>query len=325
MSSPYATDVTFKLNDGYLIPALGLGTVPSDDPSNTKLEVLTAIKAGFRHIDTAWFYGTEKYVGQALKELFDEGVVKREDIFVTTKVWPSFWHSPEKSLDISLETLGLDYVDLVLQHWPIALHGDARGHPALPKDEDGNLKYDDDPVKGTKFIDVYKELVRIRDNTNKMRSVGVSNYNISRLEWLLKEVDTVPVLNQIELHPQLPQQDLVDWGEKHKILTEAYSPVGADGAPVLNLPLIKSLAKKYDVTTNEIANAYHILEGRITLPRTSNLERIKNLTRLPQLTEEELTKLHQIGEKAPKRYRNDPMGHGLGFKWWEGDRFPPKD
>ncbi|PVH18571.1 uncharacterized protein CXQ87_001502 [Candidozyma duobushaemuli] len=325
MAAPSATEVKFKLNDGHSIPALGLGTVPSDDPSNTKLEVLTAIKAGFRHIDTAWYYGTEKYVGEALKELFDEGVVKREEIFVTTKVWPSFWHNPEKSLNTSLETLGLDYVDLLLQHWPIALHGDAKGLPAVPTDDDGNLKYDDDPVKGTKFIGVYKELERLKNTTDKVRSIGVSNYNIDRLEWLLKEVETVPVLNQIELHPQLPQQDLVEWAEKHKILIEAYSPVGADGAPVLQLPLVKKLAEKYDVTTNEIANAYHILEGRITLPRTSNLERIKNLTRLPQLTQEELEKLHQIGEKAPKRYRNDPFGHGLGFKYWEGDRFPPKN
>lgn len=320
-----ATDVRFKLNDGHLIPALGLGTVPSDDPSNTKHEVITAIKAGFRHIDTAWYYGTEKYVGEALNELFKEGVVKREDIFVTTKVWPSFWHSPEKSLDTSLKTLGLDYVDLFLQHWPIALHGDENGQPAAPKGDDGNLIYDDDPVKGTKFIGVYKELERIKKTTNKVRSIGVSNYNIDRLEWLLKEVETVPVLNQIELHPQLPQQDLVEWCEKHNILVEAYSPVGAEGAPVLQVPLIKKLAEKYDVTTNEIADAYHILEGRITLPRTSNLERIKNLVRLPQLTKEELRELHEVGEKNPKRYRNDPFGHGLGFKHWEGDRFPPKN
>lgn len=91
-----ATDVYFTLNNGIKIPALGLGTVPSGDPSGVKDQVVTAIKAGYRLIDTAWYYGTEKYVGQALKEVFDEGVVKREDIFITTKVWPSFWHSPEK-------------------------------------------------------------------------------------------------------------------------------------------------------------------------------------------------------------------------------------
>ncbi|KAF3991561.1 hypothetical protein FT663_02290 [Candidozyma haemuli var. vulneris] len=324
MSSSLATDVRFKLNDGNSIPALGLGTVPSKEPSHTKTEVVTAVKAGIRHIDTAWYYGTEKYVGEALQELFAEGVVKREDIFVTTKVWPSFWHNPEKSLDTSLKTLGLDYVDLFLQHWPIALHGDENGLPAEPLDESGYPIYDDDPVTGTKFLGVYKELERIKKTTNKVKSIGVSNYNIERLEWLLKETEIVPVLNQIELHPKLPQQDLVEWSEKHNILTEAYSPVGAEGAPIVKIPLVKELAEKYKVTENEVADAYHILEGRVSLPRTSNLDRIKNLVRLPELTKDELKQLHELGEKEPKRYRNELWGHGLGFKYWEGDRFAKK-
>lgn len=312
-----ATEVYFELNDGSKIPALGLGTVPPADASEVKNQVITAVKSGYRLIDTAWFYGVEEYVGQALKELFDTNVVKRDDLFIITKVWPSYWHSPEKSLDKSLSDLQLDYVDLLLQHWPIALESGPDGLPSKPVDANGNLVYADDPVTSTKFIEVYQEFERILDNTLKVKSIGVSNYSISKLTTLLEHAKHVPVVNQIEYHPQLPQQDLVDFAEKNKILIQAYSPVGSNGAPVLKEPLIQKLAQKYDVTTNEIANAYHILQGRSTLPRSSNLERIKTIVRLPPLTKEELGELYAIGVANPKRYINDHLGYGLGFKWWD--------
>lgn len=314
-----ATEFYVDLNDGNKIPALGLGTVGPDDLSEVKDQVLTAIRAGYRHIDTAWYYGTEPYIGQALKELFDEGY-KREDLFITTKVWPSFYHSPEKSLDKSLSDLGIDYVDLFLQHWPVCLSGDENGLPSGPKDKDGNLKYDDDPADGEKFVEVYNTLEDIKLNTNKVRSIGVSNYSIPKLKKLLPKVKKfVPVVNQIEYHPQLPQQDLVDFCAEHKIVIEAYSPVGSNGAPVLKLPYINELAEKYGVTSNEIANAYHILQNRVSLPRSSNLERIKTIVRLPKLTKEELATLYKIGEDKPTRYITDPWGYGIGFKWWDGD------
>ncbi|CUM57203.1 uncharacterized protein AC631_03872 [Debaryomyces fabryi] len=312
-----ATDVYFDLNDGHKIPALGLGTVPPEDKSAVRDQVITAVRSGYRHIDAAWYYGTEKYVGEALKVLFAEGY-KREDLFITTKVWPSFHHSPEKSLDESLSELGIDYVDLFLQHWPVCLSGDENGLPAGPKNEDGSLKYDDDPVDGVKFLETYSKLEDLKA-TNKVRSIGVSNYSIPKLRKLLQNAKIIPVVNQIEYHPQLPQQDLVDFCAKHKILIEAYSPVGSTGAPVLKLPYINELAEKYGVSVNEIANAYHILQGRITLPRSSNLERIKTNVRLPQLTKDELDKLYQIGVENPTRYITDPWGYGLGFKWWKGD------
>ncbi|EDK37690.2 hypothetical protein PGUG_01788 [Meyerozyma guilliermondii ATCC 6260] len=316
----FATEITFDLNDGSKIPALGIGTVPPDDPSQVKDIIITAVKAGFRLIDTAWYYGTEKYIGEALKELFDEGVVKREDLFITTKVWHSFWHSPEKSLDTSLSDLGIDYVDLFLQHWPICSKGGPDGTPSKPMADDENVKYDDDPVTGTKFIDVYNAIEDIKANTNKVRSVGVSNYSITKLKQLLPKVKHfVPVVNQIEYHPQLPQQDLVDFCAEHKILIEAYSPVGGTGAPVLKIPYVKELADKYGVTVNEIVNAYHICEGRIAIPRSSNYDRIKNMVRLPKLNKEELSALYKIGEGHPVRYVNDPWGYGIGFKWWKGD------
>lgn len=320
MAPKLATDVYFTLSDGNKIPALGLGTVPPKDPSELKAQVITAVKAGYRHIDTAWYYGTEKYIGEALKELFDEGVVKREDLFITTKFWPSLYNNPEKSLDKSLSDLGLDYVDLFLQHWPLAFKSDENGQPPVPRDAEGNAIFVDDPVESTAFIESYNLLEDILENTTKVKSIGISNYSIPKLRKLLPAIKKhKPVVNQIEYHPQLPQQDLIEFNEKNGIHITAYSPVGSTGAPVLKLPLIQQLAEKYDVTTNEIANAYHILQGRSSLPRSANLERIKTIVRLPELTKEELDQLYQIGVENPKRYILDPWGYGLGFRWWTGD------
>ncbi|EGW30932.1 uncharacterized protein SPAPADRAFT_52122 [Spathaspora passalidarum NRRL Y-27907] len=315
-----ATSVKLQLSNGRTIPALGLGTIPPDDnPGSVKDQVIAAVKEGYRHIDTAWYYGSEKYIGEALKELFDEGVVKREDLFITTKVWPSFWHSPEKSLDISLKDLGIDYVDLFLQHWPIALHGNDNGQPTTPKNADGSLVYDDDPVNGTKYIETYHKMEDILDNNLKVKSIGVSNFSIHKLEQFLPEVRSYkPVVNQIELHPQLPQQDLVDYCESRGIVIVAYSPLGGNGAPVLEIPLINELAKKYMVTPNEIAEAYHILNNRGVISRSANLSRIKTITRLPRLTEEELKQLYQVGVEDPKRYNCSSYGYGIGFRWWDG-------
>lgn len=315
-----ATSVYFELNDGHRIPALGMGTVPPDDPSLVKQQIIEAVKAGYRHIDTAWYYTTEKYVGEALKELFAEGVVKREDLFITTKVWHSFWHNPEKSLDQSLEALGLDYVDLFLQHWPICTHGDENGRPVRPMTFWNMPDYDDDPVTGTKFIEVYNKIEDIKINTSKVRSVGVSNYSIPKLKALLPKVKKyVPVVNQVEAHPHLPIQDLFDFCAEHKIIIEAFSPVGSTGAPVAKDPFIIKMGEKHGVTSNEIINAYHILQGRVVIPRSTNPERIRTNVRLPQLSKEELHELYELGEKNPRRYICDPWGYGLSHKYWKGD------
>ncbi|CAN3481772.1 D-arabinose dehydrogenase [NAD(P)+] heavy chain [Diutina catenulata] len=310
-----ATDVDVTLNNGRKMPALGLGTVPPANVDEVKDQVITAVKAGYRHIDTAWYYGSEPAIGAALKELFAQGY-KREDVFVTTKVWPSYWHNPEQSIDESLQSLGLDYVDLVLQHWPLEFESGPDGIPAVPKDADGHIQFADDPATGTKFIAVYQELEKILEKGEKTRSIGVSNYAQPKLEQLLAQAKVVPVTNQIEYHCQLPQQDLVDFCESKGIKITAYSPVGSAGAPVLKVPLVQELADKYQVTTNEVCNAYHILQGRISIPRSSNLNRIKNNVRLPQLTEDELARLYKVGEENPKRYICDEWGPELGFKWW---------
>lgn len=312
-----ATSITFKLSNGSSIPALGLGTVPSEDASEVKDQVKTAIKAGYRHIDTAWRYGTEIYVGEAIKESIEEGIVQRSDLFVTTKIWPVFHKNPQDSFKKSLEDLGLDYVDLLLQHWPLCFKCDNNeGDPPVPMDDDGNTLFDDQTDDGSGFIEFYKRIEELYlENPGKIKSIGVSNYSIPFLKKLLPEVKVIPVVNQFEYHPQLPQQDLINFCNEHKIHVTAYSPVGSKGAPVLRLPLVQKFADKYGVTTNEVANAYHILQGRSSIPRSSNLERIKTTVRLPSLTEEELDQLYQIGVKDPKRHIGGFFGADIGFKY----------
>lgn len=319
-SIPLATDIYFNLSNGQKIPALGVGTSPPDNKPAVKEQVITAVKAGYRQIDTAWYYGTEQYVGEALKELFEEGVVKREELYIVTKYWPSLYNNPEESINQSLKRLQLDYVDLLLQHYPVAFKSGPDGLPAVPLDEAGNLVYDDDPVTGNKFIESYHKLEDLLENTSKVKAIGISNYSNPKLRKLLAAVKKhKPVVNQLEVHPLLPQQDIIDFNNQNGIRVAGFSPVGSGGAPVLKLPLINQLAEKYNVSPNEVANAYLILQGVPSLPRTSNLERIKTNIRLPPLTREERDQLYQLGVANSERFINEPWGRGLGLKWFKGD------
>ncbi|ODQ79868.1 hypothetical protein BABINDRAFT_166972 [Babjeviella inositovora NRRL Y-12698] len=309
-----ATEVVFTLNNHTKIPALGLGTAtPSEKNAETKEAVIAAVKAGYRHIDTAWYYGTEKYIGYALEELFAEEIVTREELFITTKVWPSMHSNPAKSLEQSLQDLGLDYVDLFLQHWPLAFQSDEDGKPSVPRSADGTILMD---PQGD-FIATYKKIEDLYKHTDLVKAIGVSNYSQSFLEKLLDQVDVVPAVNQIELHPQLPQKALCDYCTEHHIIVTAYSPLGSSGAPVTKLPLVQKLAKKYGVNENELLQSYHINSGRVVIPRSTNPDRIASIVRLAELSQEDLQALYHLGEENPKRYICDPWGKNLDFQWWD--------
>ncbi|GME86260.1 unnamed protein product [Ambrosiozyma monospora] len=318
MSSESALTIKLKLNNGLEAPAIALGTAnPKESRPKVKDTVKAAVKAGYRHIDTAWIYGTEEYIGEALSELFAEGVVKREELFITTKVWPSNWNNPERSIDESLKRLGLDYVDLVLQHWPLTFKADAEGNPIV---KDGNSVLDESGdylVTWKKLIELYKK------DSKKVRSIGVSNYTVEYLKRLLKETDVVPVVNQVELHPSLPQVDLVKFGNEHGIITEAYSPLGSGGAPLLKLPIVETLAKKYDVSGADILVNYHVKSGRFVAPRSTNVERVAKGFKSVPLTTDDLKALDQEGIDHPHRYINPGFAKSVGYENW-GEEKPFK-
>ncbi|PTT66030.1 aldo/keto reductase [Arthrobacter sp. HMWF013] len=234
-----------KLNDGYSIPQLGLGTWPLDD-EKVSAAVVRAVEAGYRHIDTAVKYGNEKGVGDGIKA----SGVDREDLFVTTKLDGEFQGNDRaaEGLDGSLQRLGLDYVDLLLIHWPL---------PA--RDE---------------FISTWKTFERLQA-AGKVRSIGVSNFKPAHLERLLAETDVVPAVNQIQLSPAITRTAERDFHSRLGIVTESYSPLGGSGGDLLSAPILYQLGEKYEKTPAQVVLRWHIQQGLVTIPKSGNPERMR--------------------------------------------------
>ena len=236
-------DIT--LNDGNTIPQLGFG-VFQIDPEDTAEAVREALRIGYRHIDTAEMYGNEKEVGEAVRA----SGLDRGDIYVTSKLNNSF-HEPDdarRAFDQTLADLGFDYVDLFLIHWP------------LP------TRYDGDYVSTWKALEEFK-------NDGRARSIGVSNFQVEHLERLAAETDTVPAINQIEVHPYLTNEAVRAYGREHGIATEAWSPI-AQGA-VLDDPTITEIAEKVGKTTAQVVLRWHIQRGDIVFPKSVTPSRIR--------------------------------------------------
>ncbi|CAR26286.1 hypothetical protein ZYGR_0H00950 [Zygosaccharomyces rouxii] len=306
---PKGTEISFTLNNGVRMPALGLGTAnPHPEIGRTKQAVKAAVKAGYRHIDTAWAYGSEPFVGEAIKELMEEGVIRREDIFITSKVWPVLWDDVERSLNESLESLGVDYIDLWLQHWPLCYvkqedtHG-INGLARNPETPNGEPYYE---VDGD-WLETYVQMEKIYldPSDNRVRSIGVSNFPVQYLERTLFECAVKPAVNQVEMHPRLPQFELNKFCRAHNILLEAYSPLGSHNAPNVHLQLVQDLAEKYSMSPSGILNSYHIRQGNAVVSRSVNTMRIASNVEFAALTEEELDNLDQLGITKPKRFVNE--------------------
>ncbi|THY90535.1 Aldo/keto reductase [Aureobasidium pullulans] len=217
------SDTVFTLNTGAKIPALGLGTWQSA-PGEVKNAVSHALKVGYKHIDAAYVYGNEDEVGEGLAEGFKSAGIKREDVFVTTKLWCTYHSRPEENLDLSLKSLGLDYVDLYLMHWPVPMNPKGND-PKFPKHPDGSRDLD----TTWSYTQTWKEMEKLLA-TGKTKAIGVANFSVPFLEELMKEAKVTPAANQIENHPYLPQQEIVDYCKEKGILITAYSPLGSTGS-----------------------------------------------------------------------------------------------
>jgi 2,5-diketo-D-gluconate reductase A len=230
------------LNDGNCIPAVGFG-VFKIPPADTEQAVGTALRTGYRHIDTAAMYGNERETGRAVAE----SGVPRNELYLVTKLWNADqgYDSTLAAFDASMDRLGIEYLDLYLVHWP------------LPQ--------------RNKFVDTFKAFAHLRDQ-GRIRSIGVSNFEPEHLTVLIDGTGIVPAVNQVELHPRLPQTELREVHARLGIATEAWAPLGRGS--LLTCPIVAGVAESCGRTPAQVLIRWHIQLGNIVIPKSVNPKRI---------------------------------------------------
>ncbi|XP_057823221.2 NADPH-dependent aldo-keto reductase, chloroplastic isoform X1 [Cryptomeria japonica] len=259
---------TAQLNTGALIPLIGLGTVTRNlNDEEIKAAVTTSLQVGYRHFDTASFYGTEHALGEALNSAFRSGIVNREDVFVTSKLGNTEHDDPIAAIKNSLKSLQLEYVDLYLIHWPVKMR--TRILFSQPKEEDF-LPLD---IKST-----WQGMEQCME-TGLTKAIGVSNFSSKKIEDLLSYAKIPPAVDQVEMHPLWQQKKLRECCSKHNIHVSAWSPLGAPNNPwgsnvVIDNPLIQEIAEKHGKTRAQVILRWGVEQGVSVLPKSFNAGRI---------------------------------------------------
>lgn len=271
---------TLPLNSGTFIPQLGLGTWPLDD-HQVERTIVEAVAIGYRHIDTAVKYGNEVGVGLGVKR----SGVDREDLFVTTKLDGTYQGADRAvdGLEGSLARLGLDYVDLLLIHWPL---------PA--RDE---------------FVSTWETFIRLRD-AGKARAIGVSNFKPAHIDRLIAETGVTPAVNQIQLSPAIQRREQRAYDTEHGIVTESWSPLGA-GGDLLRSPVLAEIAEKHEKTAGQVVLRWHLQNGLVAIPKSSNAQRLaENLDVFGfELDATELAAIDTLDEGPDAGVDSDHSGH----------------
>jgi len=294
--------VTFY--NGAQIPVVGLGTFGSDNytPDHVAAAVKQAIKLGYRHLDCASIYGNEKEIGGILKEVFAEGIVKREELWITSKVWNNMHHDVIGSCQRSMADLGVDYLDLYLVHWPFPNHHaqgvtvDSRDPHAVPYIHENYMK-------------TWRDMEKLVD-MGLVKNIGTSNMTIPKMELLLRDCVIKPVVNEMEMHPHFQQPELFDYLASKDIRAIGFCPIGSPGRPdrdktpedtvPMEDPLIVAIAEKHNIHPAIVCVKWAAQNGQIPIPFSVKPEKfMSNLRCVTEdpLTDEEMASIKTINKR----------------------------
>lgn len=258
-----------KLNNGLEMPVLGLGVFQVEDGQVVIDSVKSAIRNGYRSIDTAAIYQNEEGVGQGIKEALEENGLKREELFITSKVWNADlgYQSTLDAFELSLNKLGLDYLDLYLIHWP---------------------------VEG-KFVESWKALETLYKN-GKVKAIGMSNFQIHHLKEVIANAEIIPMVNQIELHPMLSQVELREFLKENSIQVEAWAPLMQ--GQLFENETLQEIANKHNKSIAQVVLRWHLQNGIVIIPKSIKEHRIQENANIFdfELTEEDMTLINALNQ-----------------------------
>jgi diketogulonate reductase-like aldo/keto reductase len=287
------TKMALKNGSGAM-PALGFGTL-IPDPVATKVATKAALEAGFRQLDASERYRNEKVVGEAIQEVFKAGKIKREEVFIATKVWNNN-HRPERvkpAFEASLKRLQLDYVDLYLIHTPFAFQP---GDDQDPRDANGNVIYD----QGVTLLDTWRALESLVDE-GKCKAIGLSDVSLDQVKEVFEAARIKPAVVHVESHPYLPQWELLDYCNRNGIVLQAFAALGHGMEPrLVENPVITSIASRVNKTPAQVLLAWAIQRGTALLTTSTVPSQIKENFELSTLPEEAV---REISEGIKMRVR----------------------
>ncbi len=314
--SEFITNVpSYKLNTGALMPAVGLGTFGSDKytPDQISQAVKGAVKAGYRMLDCASVYQNEDQIGKILTGLFSEGSVKREDLFITSKVWNDQHREVEKACRKSLSDLHLSYIDLYFVHWPFPNYH-------APGCDGDSRNPDSKPFSVDEFMDTWRQLEKLYD-LGLVKAIGMSNMTVSKLEQVLPLCRIMPAALEMECHPSFQQQELFDYALKHRIQPIGFCPIGSPSRPERDrceddvvdtqLPEVVKVAENHKIHPALVCIKWAVQRGLCTIP--FSVKEPQYLSNLKCTTEDPLTDVEmELLKQADKNCR---LVKGQVFLW----------